>query len=154
MVAEAAAPARPDRPPVPRATVQVLIDADNVGPARVQPVLVELAAAHLPVTIVVSGREEALARVSWPASTRQVVASGWQRADVALAQAYRQDENPLIVVSGDGDFALLAARHPGPVLIVSSAPSYRLTGNATVTDPALDGPTALRGWLREVSDSR
>lgn len=134
--------------------MQVLIDADNVGPERVQPVLAALDANAAPVTIVVSGREQALARVSWPADAVQIVAAGWQRADVALAEAYRQVDEPLIVVSGDGDFALLAARHPGPVLVVSSAPSYRLTPNATVTDPALDGPAALHGWLREVSGPR
>lgn len=127
--------------------VQVLIDADNVGPERVRPVLAELAAAALPMAMVVSGREQAVGRVSWPPDAELVVAAGWQRADVALAQAYRRDENPLIVVSGDGDFALLAARHPGPVLVVSSAPSHRLSQHATVTDPALDGPAVLRAWL-------
>lgn len=138
--------------PVP--TVQVLIDADNVGPARVRPVLTAIAALDVPVSVVVSGREQALARMSWPQDAQQIVASGWQRADVALVEAYRQDDGPLILVSGDGDFALLAARHPGPVLIVSAAPSYRLTENATVTDPALDGPDTLRAWLRQVCDER
>lgn len=129
----------------------MLIDADNVGPARVQPLLAELADMTMPVSVVVSGRGQALARVSWPDQAQQIVAAGWQRADLALARAYRHDDGPLILVSGDGDFALLAARHAGPVLIVSSAPSYRLIPNATVTDPALDGPAALRAWLGDVT---
>lgn len=154
MAVGAAAPALPDPafPPVPG--LQVLIDADNVGPARVQPVLTAITAIEAPVSIVVSGREQALSRVSWPPSARQIVASGWQRADVALAEAYRRDDGPLILVSSDGDFALLAARHPGSVLIVSAAPSYRLTENATVTDPALEGPGPLHAWLRHVTAER
>ena len=153
MAAEAAAPARPD-PPGLQVSLQVLIDADNVGPARVQPVLTAIDAIGTPVSIVVSGREQALSRVSWPQSAQQIIASGWQRADVALAEAYRRDDEPLILLSGDGDFALLAARHPGPVLIVSAAPSYRLTENATVTDPALEGPGPLQAWLRHVTAGR
>lgn len=132
--------------------VQVLVDADNVGPVRIRPVLAALEAAPMPASIVVSGRQQALDRISWPSTARLIVATGWQRADLALAEAYRADEGPLIVVSGDGDFALLAARHAGPVLIVSSAPSYRLA--LPVTDPALDGPVALQTWVRAVSESR
>ncbi|MBA2388975.1 MAG: hypothetical protein H0V67_01855 [Geodermatophilaceae bacterium] len=131
--------------------MQVLIDADNVGPSRVQPVLAAVAAMPARVSLVVSGRAEALARMSWPPGARIIVATGWQRADLALAEAYSHDEDPLILVSGDGDFALLAARHTGPVLIVSSAPSYRLTVSATVTDPALEGPGTLQAWVRAVS---
>lgn len=77
--------------------------------------------------------------------------AGWQRADVALARAYEPRHGPLLLVSGDGDFALLAARHPGPVLVVSEAPSARLRAAAPVVDPVHDGLDTLRGWLDTIT---
>jgi hypothetical protein len=58
---------------------------------------------------------------------------------------------PLVLASGDGDFALLASRHGGPVLVVSGAPSSRLRDNATVVDPAMTGVDPLLRWLRAVA---
>jgi hypothetical protein len=56
----------------------------------------------------------------------------------------------LVLVTGDGDFALLAARHAGPVLVISGAPSARLRQAATVVDPALDGLHPIEVWLDAV----
>ena len=133
-------------------TVQVLVDADNVGPPRLLPLLSALHDLAPTAVLDVAGHPAALDRTPWPDGARQLPAIGWQRADLALAEAYRRDDQPLILASGDGDFALLAAGHPGPVLVISSAPSYRLTQGSTVTDPALDGPQRLREWLTAVSD--
>jgi hypothetical protein len=130
--------------------LQVLVDADNVAPARLLPLIALLPADGHEVRLVVSGRDTALARVRWPPYAELVQATGWQRADVALAAAYRPDTAPLIVVSGDGDFALLAARHDGPVLVVSEAASARLRDSATVVDPVHDGVAPLRRWLDAV----
>lgn len=80
------------------------------------------------------GSARALARVSWPVNARVGEATGWQRADIALAQIYEGDDDPLVLVSGDGDFALLAQQHRGPVLVVSEAASARLRRVATVID--------------------
>jgi hypothetical protein len=55
-----------------------------------------------------------------------------------------------VLITGDGDFGLLAARHPGPVLVISGAASGRLRGGATVVDPALEGLAPIEAWLREV----
>lgn len=126
----------------------MLIDADNVPPARVRVVL-----AELPVyaDIVVVGSARALARVSWPEHARVEEATGWQRADVALAQIYEGGDDPLVLISGDGDFALLAQQHQGPVLVVSEAASERLRRVATVIDPVHDGTDRLRSWLQAVA---
>jgi hypothetical protein len=117
-----------------------------VLPARVQPV-VDLLAQVPAVRMVVSGRTQALAPVRWPASATLEPWSGWQRADLALARAYRPSADPLILITGDGDFALLANRHPGPVLVISGAPSARLRVGATVIDPVSDGLAPIRAWL-------
>ena len=149
--------------------LQVLVDADNVSPRRVQPVLAVLGAylRGLPnptgaeptgperrpllgagtVRVVASGRAGALARVDWPAGTEQLAHAGWQQADFALAGAYSPDDGPLLLVTGDGDFGLLASRHPGPVLVVSGAASMRLRDGATVVDPATDGTELIHRWL-------
>lgn len=129
--------------------LQVLVDADNVLPARVQPV-VDLLGRVPGVRTIVSGRASALELVSWPAGAVVEPWSGWQRADLALARAYRPDRCPLVLVSGDGDFGLLAARHPGPVLVVSGAASTALHDAATVVDPAVVGLEPVRGWLEAV----
>lgn len=127
--------------------VQVLVDADNVSRARLQPVLDLLATREPAPAITASGRPAALARLRWPARTVLLPHEGWQRADLALAAAYCADSRPLILITGDGDFGLLAARHPGPVLIVSGSPSGRLRDAGTVVDPALEGTEPIRGWL-------
>jgi hypothetical protein len=77
-------------------------------------------------------------------------ASGWQGADLLLARAYRADEQPLLLATGDGDFAQLARRHPGLVLLVSgtSSRSRAFIGpRISTTDPASDGGAQLRSWL-------
>jgi hypothetical protein len=53
-------------------------------------------------------------------------------------------------VTGDGDFGLLAARHPGPVLVVSGSPSGRLRDVAPVVDPATEGVAPIREWFAAV----
>jgi hypothetical protein len=78
--------------------------------------------------------------------------SGWQQADLALAAAYSPSIDPLLLITGDGDFALLATRHPGPVLVVSGAPSSRLRLGTTVVDPAADGVQPISQWLAAVAD--
>jgi hypothetical protein len=126
--------------------LRVLIDADNVVAQRVEPVLALL--VDVPdVRITASGRPAALDRVSWPAGSELLAHAGWQRADLALAESYVPSDDPLVLVSGDGDFGLLASRHPGPVLVVSGSPSGRLRDGTTVVDPALDGLAPIRAWL-------
>ena len=127
--------------------LQVLVDADNVDPFRTRALLSALVGVH--ADVVVAGHPRALARVEWPESATVVEAAGWQRADLVLAAAYRPSDDPLVLVSGDGDFGLLVGRHGGPVLVVSEAASYRLSG-ATVVDPAVDGVEPLRQWLAGV----
>jgi hypothetical protein len=127
--------------------LQVLVDADNVPPARIRAVLAELPSY---ADIVVVGSARALARVKWPAQARVEEATGWQRADVALAQIYVGGDDPLVLISGDGDFALLAQQHRGPVLVVSEAASERLRRVATVIDPVHDGTARVRAWLAAV----
>jgi hypothetical protein len=126
--------------------LQVLVDADNVDPFRTRAVLDAVAAVA--AEVVVAGHPRALARVEWPEDATVVQAAGWQRADLVLAEAYRPSDDPLVLVSGDGDFGLLVGRHSGPVLVVSEAASSRLVGSqVTVVDPVLDGLEPLRQWL-------
>lgn len=127
--------------------LQVLVDADNVFAPRLQPVLDLLAGLDVSPRIVASGRDSALARIAWPVGTVLHSEAGWQRADLALAAAYVPNIDPLMLVTGDGDFGLLAARHPGPVLVVSGAASTRLRQGATVVDPAVDGVDAISRWV-------
>jgi hypothetical protein len=126
--------------------LRVLVDADNVVAQRVEPVLA-LFAVVPDVRITASGRPEALDRVSWPVGSELLAHAGWQRADVALAESYEPSDDPLVLISGDGDFGLLASRHPGPVLVVSGSPSGRLRDGTTVVDPALEGLAPVRAWL-------
>jgi hypothetical protein len=128
--------------------LQVLVDADNVAPPRLQPVLDLLTRTDEPMRLVASGRQQALDRLRWPDGAELIATAGWQRADLALAEAYELDEEPLVLLSGDGDFGLLSARHPGPVLVISGAPSGRLRDGTTVLDPATDGLTPIQDWLR------
>jgi hypothetical protein len=131
--------------------LQVLVDADNVPPVRVAALISLL--PDTDVRLVAVGRPTAIARVEWPSYAEVVVAAGWQRADIALTLAYdvAAGDDPLVIVSGDGDFALLAGRHAGPVLVVSEAASSRLRDVATVVDPVVDGLDPLRHWLAAVT---
>jgi hypothetical protein len=115
---------------------------------RLRLVAAELAGAP-EARVVVAGHPGRLADVSWPDGADVREASGWQRADSVLAAAYVADDRPLVLVSGDGDFALLAERHPGPVLVVgpSGSTSGRLRGPNAVVDPVHDGLERLRSWL-------
>ena len=96
-------------------SIQVLVDADNVTGPRLNALLRAL--RDVPARIVAAGSRESLRAVSWPGVALLFPREGWQRADVALADAYTPTPGPLVIVSGDGDFSLLAARHPGPVLV-------------------------------------
>jgi hypothetical protein len=133
--------------PAPRGP-QVLVDADNLDVGRLQLIAPELAGV---LRVVVAGHPARLARVPWPVGADVRPAGGWQGADAMLAEAYVPDDEPLVLVTGDGDFALLAQRHPGPVLVVgvSGATSGRLRrgDGVTVVDPVHDGLERLRAWL-------
>jgi hypothetical protein len=125
----------------------VLVDADNVAPARLQPVLDLLARITSPSSITASGRQAALDRLRWPDAAELIASAGWQRADASLAASYVPSPDPLLLITGDGDFALLAERHPGPVLVISGAASGRLRNGTTVLDPATDGLAPITAWL-------
>lgn len=128
--------------------LQVLVDADNVDPFRTRALLE--AVEGVEAALVVAGHPRALDRVDWPDRATVVEAAGWQRADLVLAAAYEPSDDPLVLVSGDGDFGLLVLRHGGPVLVVSEAASYRLAGGQVmVVDPAVDGVEPLRQWVRD-----
>jgi hypothetical protein len=130
-------------------TVQVLIDADNLDVPRLRLLVTALEAAPSGA-VVVAGALPALEAVDWPPQARILPASGWQGADMLLARTYRTDDRPLLLATGDGDFAQLARRHPGWVLVVggTSSRSRTLTGpRITTTDPAADGGAQLRSWL-------
>ncbi len=116
-------------------------------PARAQPVLDVLADRGLGTCILAAGSARSLARLRWPTGAEIVEASGWQQADLVLGHAYTPSNGPLLLITGDGDFGLLAARHPGPVLVVSGAASGRLKVAAPVLDPAVDGVRPLEEWL-------
>lgn len=134
-------------------SVQVLVDADNLDVPRLRLLVAALEAASETwpsADIVVAGAPTALDALDWPSEAQVLPASGWQGADLLLARAYRADDRPLLLATGDGDFAQLARRHPGPVLLVSgtSSRSRAFTGRRIVsTDPASDGGSQLRSWL-------
>jgi len=131
--------------------LQVLVDADNVPAPRLR-ALVEALEGTSDRTFTVAGHADALGLLTWPADATIVEATGWQRADIVLAAAYVPAPGPLVIASGDGDFGLLAVRHPGPVLVVSEAAAGRLRDAATVIDPVHDGTEAIRGWLAAALD--
>jgi hypothetical protein len=128
--------------------LQVLVDADNVHRSRLVGVL-----SALPddAVVVAAGSPAVLRPVAWPPGTRLLPRTGWQRADLELAAAYEPDDGPLIVVSGDGDFAHLARRHSGHVLVVSEAPAAALRSVGAVLDPVHDGVTAILAWITATS---
>ncbi|MGH3870957.1 MAG: hypothetical protein ACRDSR_05485 [Pseudonocardiaceae bacterium] len=135
--------------------VQVLVDADNLDVSRLRLLIVTLQAALVAVPgarVVVAGKPAALDALDWPSGAHVLPASGWQGADLLLAGAYRADDRPLLLATGDGDFVQLARRHPGPVLLVSgtSSRSRAFIGPRIVrTDPASDGGRRLRVWLEQ-----
>ena len=129
--------------------VLVLVDADNLDVPRLRLLVAALDIAPS-ADIVVAGAPEALEAIDWPPQAQVFPASGWQGADLLLARTYRAEDRPLLLATGDGDFAQLARRHPGPVLLVSgtSSRSRALTGpRITPTDPAADGGAAMRSWI-------
>ena len=128
--------------------LRVLVDADNVAPRRLQPVLDALADVTDPVELTASGRPEALARLAGRRPRELIATAGWQRADLALAQAYTPTDDPLVLVSGDGDFGLLASRHPGPCWSSAARPVAGCATATTVVDPATEGMQPILDWLR------
>ena len=131
--------------------IQVLVDADNISAPRIAAFL--RAAPLAEVELVVAGSPRAIAGVQWPRSAVVREIEGWQQADLFLVEAHRASEEPLVLVTGDGDFALLAATHPGPVLVVSDRPASRLRGAGTVVDPVVEGLLPIRQWFDAVLDS-
>lgn len=131
--------------------IQVLIDADNLSAPRIRAFLKAVPLDE--VDIFVAGSPRALAGVQWPEVARVLEVEGWQQADLALVQAHRPGTQPLVLVSGDGDFAMLAATHAGPVLVISDRPASRLRAAGTVVDPVVDGLDAVRHWFDAVLDS-
>jgi hypothetical protein len=132
------------------APVQILVDADNLDVPRLRLLVAALDAAPFADVVVVAGAPTALEAVDWPPQAQVLPASGWQGADLLLARAYHADDRPLLLATGDGDFAQLARRHPGPVLLVgrTSSRSRAFTGpRIATTDPATDGGAELRSWL-------
>ncbi|HET9254089.1 MAG TPA: hypothetical protein VFO16_02660 [Pseudonocardiaceae bacterium] len=129
--------------------VLALIDADNLDVPRLRLLVAALNAAKA-ADIVVAGAPDNLEAIDWPPRAQLLPATGWQGADLLLARAYRAEDRPLLLATGDGDFAQLARRHPGPVLLVSgtSSRSRALAGpRIAPTDPAADGGAALRSWI-------
>jgi len=129
--------------------VQVLIDADNLDVPRLRLLVAALEVAPSG-DVVIAGAPTALEALDWPPRAQVLPASGWQGADIVLARAYRTDDRPLLLATGDGDFAQLARRHPGIVLVVGGTSSRSRTfagPRITTTDPAADGGTQLRLWL-------
>lgn len=131
--------------------IQVLVDADNLGASRLRAFL--RAVPMDEVEMVVAGSPQALRAVDWPRGARVHQAEGWQQADLVLVEAHRANDEPLVVVSGDGDFAMLATTHPGPVLVISDRPASRLRGAGRVIDPVLDGLDPIRQWFDAILDS-
>ncbi|MBA2528583.1 MAG: hypothetical protein H0V19_01240 [Euzebyales bacterium] len=132
-------------------TIQVLVDADNIPPGRLRALL--LAVPRDEARVVVAGSRRALAAVRWPPRADIHEVAGWQEADMVLARAYRPGSQPLVLASGDGDFAMLASGHQGPVLVVSDRPAVRLRRVGTVVDPVADGLDALRRWFDAVAEA-
>ena len=132
--------------------IQVLVDADNINAARLRAFLRAVPLDE--VEMVVAGHPAAVGAVVWPATAVLHQVQGWQQADLALVEAYRRTDEPLVLVSGDGDFAMLAATHPGPVLVISNRPASRLRAAGTVIDPVVDGLDPVRHWFDGVLDSQ
>lgn len=129
--------------------MQVLVDADNLDVPRLRLLVAALEAAAS-ADVVVAGAPAVLEAIDWPAHARVLPAAGWQGTDLLLAHAYRAEDRPLLLATGDGDFAQLVRRHPGPVLLVGGTANRSNTLTAphiTPTDPAQDGGAQLRAWI-------
>lgn len=129
--------------------MQVLIDADNLNVPRLR-LLVSALGDAPSGHVVAAGTASALDAVDWPQGVEVLTAHGWQAADMLLAQAYRPDDQPLLLATGDGDFVHLARQHPGSVLLVSSTASRSRAFRGpriSITDPVADGGAELRAWL-------
>ena len=129
----------------------MLVDADNVSAPRLRAFLRAVPLDE--VQLIVAGRPSAVAGVAWPPGAVIHEVEGWQQADLALVAAYQPGDEPLVVVSGDGDFSMLAATHAGPVLVISDRPASRLRASGVVVDPIVDGLDAVRHWFDAVLDS-
>lgn len=128
----------------------MLVDADNLPAVGLRILLRALPTDE--AAVVAAGSPRALASVAWPAGTSVRTIEGWQQADLLLARAYRPGREPLVVASGDGDFAGIVHGHAGPVLVVADRPAAALRGAGTVLDPLVDGAGALRDWFDAVID--
>ena len=137
-------------------TLQVLVDADNVVPRRVATGARSAgASSRRRLRIVASGRDTRAAPARLARRTPSCAAQPAGSAPTSRwPTAYVPSADPLLLVSGDGDFGLLATRHPGPVLVVSGAASTRLRDGTTVVDPATDGVGAIEQWLATYLPSR
>lgn len=131
--------------------IQVLVDADNLSAPRLQAFLRAVPMAEVRMTV--AGHPRAVAAVAWPPAAQVHEIEGWQAADLLLVDAYHPGAQPLVLVTGDGDFSLVAARHEGPVLVISDRPASRLRASTTVVDPVGDGVDAVRTWFDAVLDS-
>ena len=129
----------------------MLVDADNVSAPRITAFLRAVPLDE--VEIVVAGSPRALGAVRWPHQARRTQIEGWQQADLVLMDAYRPGTAGLVLVTGDGDFGMLAATHGGPVLVISDRPATRLRCAGTVVDPVHDGLDAIRFWFDGVIDT-
>jgi len=135
--------------------VQILVDADNVHPARLAALLDALVltgrtpSQDADVRLVAIGRAQALANTAWPEGSEIAPHEGWQSADIALAQAYVHEPDALILASGDGDFVHLVRGHEGPVLVVAAerSTSGRMRDHATVVDPVHEGTARIVDWI-------
>lgn len=133
--------------------MQVLVDADNLDLPRLRILVAALELAPS-ADVVVAGAPAVVEALDWSPQAQVLPARGWQGADLLLARAYHANDQPLLLATGDGDFAHLARRHPGPVLLVggTSSRSRAFAGpQITITDPAADGGAQLRSWLERSS---
>lgn len=131
--------------------IQVLIDADNLPVHHLEGLLRALPLDE--VALVVAGSGEALGMVEWPPPAMVHHVVGPQEADAALLAAYRPGAAPLVVASGDKDFAGIVRGHGGPVLVVADRPAKALQAVAEVIDPVRDGIDAVRRWFDDRLDA-
>lgn len=127
------------------------MDADNLSAPRLRAFLRAVPMAEVEMTV--AGSPRAITDVEWPRRAHVHEIEGWQQADLYLVGAYRPGAEPLVLVTGDGDFGMVAATHGGPVLVISDRPASRLRSAATVVDPVLDGVDAVRRWFDAVLDT-
>lgn len=129
----------------------MLVDADNLSSTALGVVVRALPSGE--ASVVVAGRGDAVGPVDWPAGARVHAVAGAQQADRVLLDAYRPGGAPLVLVTGDKDFAPVAQAHAGPVLVVADRPAKALRRAAVVLDPDRDGLQALRAWFDACVDA-